>query len=47
MIVDRERKIKELKEKIFDLDMKDVWESTDMVKWLGWHRELKELEEGK
>ena len=44
---EKEKKIKELKAKIFDLDMKDIWDSNDMAKWLGWHRELKKLEEGK
>lgn len=39
-----EERIKELKKLIFNLDMKDRWASGDMTKWLGWHRELRELE---
>ena len=43
---EKEKRIQELKAKIFDLDMKDSWDSLDPFKWLAWHRELRELEKG-
>jgi len=43
---EKEKRIKELKEKIFDLDMKDFWDYEDERKWFKLHDELRELERG-
>ena len=38
------KKINELKEKIFYLEMKDYWDVDDRLTINRWHRELRELE---